>query len=226
MRLPYFEPRKLARRANNYLILGLSIPQILDPNAESATEYLRAFNQLLGEFEQYHSIHSVDGQTTGSIGKSRFPQIFRRATGVKSRRTSNPGDSHYFGYDPSDPRSGGSYNSAGSTSFSSFTSDQELLPGEEYSFLLTPFLPFEPDYFETFVTLCDVLIDCYTRIISLTGATETIQPGVGDLFNKADAKVRKLLVAGLVQEMDDATKQGIKAELAGVGRVVLGPLMG
>ena len=101
----------------------------------------------------------------------------------------------------------------------------DLLPGEEYAHLLTPNLPFDPDFFETFATLCDVLIDCYTRLMSLLPTARDCGPGVADLFAKADAKVRKSIVQGVVKEFEDASRQGLKQEMASVGKVVLGGLM-
>jgi hypothetical protein len=48
---------------------------------------------------------------------------------------------------------------------------------------------------------------------------------VGDLFNKADAKVRKIILASVVSEFEQSCRQGVKAEVGGVGKVVLGGLM-
>jgi len=100
-----------------------------------------------------------------------------------------------------------------------------LLPTESYSLLLTPSLPFDPDFFETFATLCDVLIDCYTKVTQLIGGPEHCGPGVGELFQKADARVRKIIVQGVVKEFESACREGVKGEVKGVGRVVLGGLM-
>ncbi|KAL2051556.1 hypothetical protein ABVK25_008218 [Lepraria finkii] len=105
------------------------------------------------------------------------------------------------------------------------TSEQELLPGEEYTYMLTPSLPFDPDFFETFATLCDVLIDCYTRILGLISSPAMCAPGTGELFAKADARLRKVIVSGIVKEFEDASRAGAKAEFAGLGKVVLGGLM-
>lgn len=107
-----------------------------------------------------------------------------------------------------------------------------LLPNETYSYLQTPSLPFDPDFFSTFATLCDVLIDCYTKILSLLSTPESIVHAgggvpstVGDLFNKADARVRKIILAGVVREFEESCRQGVRAEVGGVGKVVLGGLM-
>ena len=110
-----------------------------------------------------------------------------------------------------------------STNFSS--TDSDLLPGEEYTYLLTPSLPFEPDFYETFATLCDVLIDCYTKLMGLLSSPKDCTANVAELFAKADARIRKLIVQGLVKEVEEGTRAGIKQEMAGVGKVVLGGLM-
>ncbi|KAI9811629.1 MAG: hypothetical protein M1827_005378 [Pycnora praestabilis] len=232
-KMPYFDAKKLSRRATNYLLLGLSLPTILDLSSASPLDYLRALSALLSEFESFQQIHPPDGSTSSSLSRARIPQMFKRAThaaGTKSRRTSTAAE---IGLpmgstsDPSDLKSmTGSMASTGSATSSSFpASEQELLPGEEYAHLLTPSLPFDPDYYETFATLCDVLIDCYTRIMSLVSSPTMCGPGVAETFAKADAKVRKLIVAGVVKEFEEASRSGVKTEVAAVGKVVLGGLM-
>lgn len=230
--MAYFDAKKLARRAANYLLLGLSLPTILDMNATSILEYLRALNALLLEFESYQQIHPVDGSSTSSLSRARIPQMFKRAThvtGGKGRRTSSATD---IGLpmntsDPADLKAmagGGSL--VGASSTSSFPiNEQELLPGEEYTHLITPSLPFDPDFFETFSTLCDVLIDCYTRIMSLVPSPSLCVPGVGETFFKADAKLRKIIVAGIVKEFEEASRGGAKNEITSISKVVLGGLI-
>ena len=104
-------------------------------------------------------------------------------------------------------------------------SESDLLPGEEYHFLLTPSLPFEPDYFETFATLCDVLIDVYSRFLQLVPTPRECSPAMADIFTKADAKVRKILVQGIVKEFEDTSRASVKTEVASIGKVVLSGLM-
>ena len=130
--------------------------------------------------------------------------------------------------DPADLKSVASNTSSSSATASviSFgTSEQELLPGEEYSHLLTPSLPFDPDFYETFATLCEILIDCYSKISALVSSPALCVPGTYEIFNKADAKVRKLLVANTVKEFEDFARGGVKSEVAGIGKVILGGLL-
>ena len=230
-KMAYFEPRRLARRATNHLLLGLSLPTILDLNASSAMDYLRALNALLAEFESYQQVHPPEGSSASSISRGRIPQMFKRAThaaGSKGRRTSSAQDIGLpmNSSDPADLKAmanGGPTTGSSTASFP--VSEQDLLPGEEYTHLLTPSLPFDPDYFETFATLCDVLIDCYTRIMSLVPSPSQCAPGVNEVFAKADTKLRKIIISGIVKEFEEASRSGAKAEIAGVGKVVLGGLM-
>lgn len=226
--MPYFDSRKLARRATNYLLLGLSLPTILDLNSSNPIEFLKTLNALLAEFESFQQMHPPDGSS--SLSRGRFPQMFKRATatGSKGRRTSSAADIGLpMGNDSFDSKSANSSNSSGGTnSATSFPiSEIDLLPGEEYTYLLTPSLPFDPDFYETFATLCDVLIDCYTRLMSLVASPRECSPSVAEMFTKADARVRKIIVQGVVKEFEDSSRAGVKSEVAGVGRVVLGGLM-
>lgn len=222
-KLPYFSPRNLSKRATNYLLLGFSLPTILDLNSNNATDYLRALNALLVEFETYQSIHPPDGSMPSSLSRGRVAGMFKRAThaasgAAKGRRQSSATEIGLMEF--SDSGSNGA-----AMMVPSGEHNDQLLPGEEYTHLMTPHLPFEPDFFETFSTLCDALIDCYTKVMSLVNGPEACSPGVGELFMKADTKIRKIIVAGVVREFEDASRSGVKQEVAGVGKVVLGGLM-
>ena len=228
-KIPFFEPKRLARRATNYLLLGISLPSILDLNSSNPQDCLRTLHALLVEFESYQQIHPPEGGSTSSLSRARLPQMFKRATHAttKGRRTSSATD---IGLpistsDPADLKAMTTGATAGSTASSFPASEQDLLPGEEYTHLLTPALPFDPDYFETFATLCEVLIDCYTRIISLISSPTMCAPGTGEIFAKADAKLRKIIVSGIIKEFEEESRKGAKSEFAGLGKVVLGGLM-
>lgn len=231
-RIPYFESRKLSRRAINYLLLGLSLPPILDVSSTPG-EYLRALNALLLEFEAFQSVHPPDGSSSSTLARARIPQMFKRAAhaGAKTRRASSATEIGLpmQSSDSSDLKvMAGNIASSATAATASFphTEASELLPGEEYSYLLTPSLPFEPDYFETFITLCDVLIDCYTRLVSLVSSPSMCTVSLGEMFSKADARLRKIMVAGVVREFEDASRNNAKNEVAGISRVVLGGLLG
>lgn len=241
-RMPYFDARRLARRATNYLLLGLSLPTVIDLNSSTPMEFLRAFNVLLTEFDSFQQLHSDTGSTTSSLSRARIPQMFRRATPSKARRSSNANNEILYeaGDGGLSSANGGSMSGqsasngaftvgnglGGSASVVSFgQSEADLLPGEEYVHLLTPSLPFDPDFFETFATLCDVLIDAYARLLSLLPTPRECNAAVAELFTKADSRVRKIIVQGIVKEFEDTSRNGVKTEVANVGKIVLGGLM-
>lgn len=226
-RLPSFTPRAQSKRATQYLLLGFSLPTILDMHANSPSDYLRALNALLLEFEQYQSMHPTDGSAP-SLSRARIPQMFKRANlGGKGRRSSSAtGDFPLL-----TPQT--SYGSdSGSLAGMVDAPTDDLNPGETYTYLQTPSLPFDPDFFSTFASLCDVLIDCYTKMLSMLSTPESVTMAgqgvpttVGDLFSKADARVRKIILAGVVREFEESCRLGVRSEVGGVGKVVLGGLM-
>ncbi|KAK6950673.1 hypothetical protein Daesc_007198 [Daldinia eschscholtzii] len=225
-RMPYFDSRKLAYRATNYLLLGLSLPAVMDLNSGTPLEFLRSLNTLLAEFESYQQIHTENGVNTSSLSRARIPNMFRRGPGGRGRRQSGATDL-YTDASNNGLASGSAVNSMPTNviNFGLGGEGNDLVPGEEYTHLLTPNLPFDPDFFETFATLCDVLIDCYSRLMSLLPTPKDCTPIIAELFTKADAKVRKIIIQGVVKEFEDSSRTGLKQELASVGKVVLGGLI-
>lgn len=219
-RMSALQAQRLARRATNYLLLGLSLPNVIDLNSSTPLEFLRSFNALLSEFDSFQQLHGEAG-SSGSLSRARLPQMFRRGTGSKGRRTSAADSSLY----PADT-DGGVNAAATPSSLVNFAgSEAELLPGETYTYLLTPALPFDPDFHETFATLCDALIDCYKRVLSLLPTPREFSTPVAEQFAKVDTKVRKLIIQGAVKEFEENSKMHVKMELANITKVVLGGLM-
>ncbi|CRK47059.1 hypothetical protein BN1723_007317 [Verticillium longisporum] len=213
-RFPYFDPRKLARRATNYLLLGLSLPTVADLNSNTPLDFLRSLNVLLQEFESFQQLHGEAGSSSSSLSRARLPQMFRRGPVGKSRR-SNSG-ANDIGVPMDDGMSGGIGGTQNANVVNFAHSETDLLPGEEYTLLLTPALPFEPDYFETFATLCDVLIDTYTKLLSLMPTPAVATAPVGELFSKVDGRVRKIIVQGAVKEFEDQSRAHAKTEMANI----------
>jgi hypothetical protein len=248
-RMPYFDSRKLARRATNYLLLGISLPTVIDLNSNTAAEFLRSLNILFTEFEAFQTLHSESGASASSLSRARLPHMFRRAgpSITKGRRSSSATSNPLTGavaldsglpLDLSDSINGGASSSTtsltnGSTAppippssvINFAASETDLLPGEEYSHLLTPSLPFDPDFFETFATLCDVLIDTYTRLLSLVPTPRECAGNIADMFSKVDSRVRKIIIQGVIKEFEDTSRAGTKSEVANIGKAVLGGLM-
>ncbi|KYK53959.1 hypothetical protein DCS_05908 [Drechmeria coniospora] len=223
-RMSCFDPRKLARKATNHLLLGLSIPTINDLYSSSPLEFLRCLNALLAEFDSFQQLHGDHSSSAAaSLSRARLPNMFRRpGGGSRSRRSTSAADVTADEGQQLPPAGA----SGGAPSVMNFAAaESELFPGEEYTYLLTPSLPFEPDFFETFATLCDVLIDCYTRFLSLVPTPRECTTPVAELFAKADGKLRKIIVNGVVKEFEEHSRSHVKTEVASIGKVVLGGLM-
>ncbi|RGP66985.1 hypothetical protein FLONG3_8643 [Fusarium longipes] len=219
-RMPSLDARKLGRKATNHFLLGLSLPTIIDLYSSTSIEFLRSLNSLLSEFDSFQQLHG-DSSTATSLTRARLPSMFRRPGG-KSRRSTSAADMHPMVDEMAPmPAAGGPAPSV----MNFAASETDLLPGEEYTYLLTPSLPFDPDYFETFATLCDVLIDCYTRFLALVPSTKECSAPVAELFTKADSRVRKIIVQGLVRDFEEQSRSHVKTEVATIGKVVLGGLM-
>ncbi|KAF5536058.1 hypothetical protein FPHYL_13061 [Fusarium phyllophilum] len=219
-RMPSLDARKLGRKATNQLLLGLSLPTIIDLYSSTSIEFLRSLNSLLSEFDSFQQLHG-ESSTAASLTRARLPSMFRRPGG-KSRRSTSAADMHPMVDEMASlPAAGGPAPSV----MNFAAAETDLLPGEEYTFLLTPSLPFDPDYFETFATLCDVLIDCYTRFLALVPSPRECSAPVAELFTKADSRVRKIIVQGIVRDFEEQSRSHVKTEVASIGKVVLGGLM-
>lgn len=77
-----------------------------------------------------------------------------------------------------------------------------------------------------FSTLCDVLIDIYQRLLQIMQSPSACNATIMELFSKTDARIRKVMVGGIIKDFGEAARDTAKRELGGVQKIVLGPLMG
>ncbi|RMZ78752.1 hypothetical protein DV737_g3748, partial [Chaetothyriales sp. CBS 132003] len=214
-RLPSYSPARLARRATNYMLLGMSIPAVLDvyppphpqnrpaANANLAGEYLRALHALLTEFEAFQQLHPADGSSTSSLARARIPHMFKRSVSGRPRKSSTAPVADIGAPLPQSAGLGGGLADA---------------PSQAASF----------DSSSTYSnsTLCDVLIDAYQRLQQLLCSPAICTPALSDSFSKVDARLRKVMVGGIVREFEQASREAARREVVGLQRVVLGGLMG
>ncbi|KIX04988.1 uncharacterized protein Z518_05860 [Rhinocladiella mackenziei CBS 650.93] len=281
-KLPSYTPNRLSRRAVNYMLLGMSLPTILDVHPQShaqstatssaavAQDYLKSLNTLLSEFESFQQLHPPDGSSASSLSRARIPQMFKRAaTTSRPRKSSGPvaeiglpmfphtssppnlPETGHHGSQPSiDTTTSGStlassaptlvtpspsapLQTANFPSASAFpppapfdAPNSTLLPNEgPYTHLQTPPLPFTPDFFTVFATLCDVLIDTYQRLLQILTGPPACTPVISDLFTKVDGRIRKVMISAIVREFENASRETVKREMLGVQKAVLGGLM-
>ncbi|KAK5110733.1 hypothetical protein LTR62_005610 [Meristemomyces frigidus] len=228
--IPSLHPNKLGRRATSYLSLGYSLPLLLEVNMNSGSplEYLRALTALLAEFETYQSLAGSES-STGSLSRARMGQMFKTGMGLGNRSGMRTGRrssaaTENLALDTSRTNSLGIPGSGGDSGNSPLEAPSPITH-HDFTYLLTPHLPFDPDFATTFSTLCDTLIDTYANLLQLVSRPETCTPAIGDAFSKADKAVRKILVANVMREFEEGTRQAVKSEVSGLGRLVLGGLM-
>ena len=227
--IPSMHSVKLGRRATSYLALGYSLPLLLDLNSASPLEYLKALSALLQEFETYQSLSGSESGSS-SLSRARVGQMFKTGMGLGNRsgmragrRASAATDS--IAFDATKANLLGIPTSGGDGGVTSPLDLPSPIVGHDFNHLLTPHLPFDPDFNTTFATLCDTLIDAYSNLLGMLANPDTCTMAVGEAFAKADKAVRKILVANVMREFEDGTRAGVKTEVAGLGRLVLGGLM-
>ncbi|KXT06838.1 hypothetical protein AC578_7132 [Pseudocercospora eumusae] len=229
--IPSMQHHKLGRRATNYFLLGYSLPAVLDMNSGSPLEYLKALSALLTEFEEYQNLSGFDA-SGNVVSKGRMGSMFKAGMGfggrgAKGRRSSTAIVPDHLSMDTRQAELLGIPNSGrGSDVGSPQDMSSPINPsGHEFAYLLTPHIPFEPDFHTTLGTLCDTLIDVYAKLMEIIGGPDNCSVAVGDAFGKADKAIRKILVANAIREFEDNTRAGVKGEMAGLGKLTLGGLM-
>lgn len=233
--LPSMHPSKLGRRATNFFVLGYSLPALLDLNATgTALDYLRSLNALLQEFETYQTLMGID-INGNSLGRGRVQNMFKLGARSKgARRTSTTTDSiflppssnnEHLNVNKSPTSAGGG---SGSDIPSPLETSSPISPvalGHDFQHLVTPHLPFDPDFTTIYATLCDTMTDTYAKVIDLIASPEVCTASVGEAFGKVDKALRKILVTNVTRELEESGRANVRSEVAGLGRLVLGGLM-
>lgn len=191
-------------------------------NGSNPFEYLRALLLVLTEFDTFQNSEPSTSGTRGRMG-----QMFKSGMrGVRTGRRSSAVENIYIDQD----------NSASTTALdavpvptipSSYGHQVNHVHhhNQDFAYLQTPSLPFEPDFSTSFATLTDILADTYDGLMQLLSGPEVCTPMLNEAFTKADKMVRKILVSNVMQEFGDNTRKEVKSEVAGLGKVVLNGLM-
>ncbi|KAJ8659971.1 hypothetical protein O0I10_004197 [Lichtheimia ornata] len=81
--------------------------------------------------------------------------------------------------------------------------------GGDFTHLIVPHVPFELDYFETFYTLTDILVDAYQKLLE---GSDGCTQAYFELVLKCDSKLKKIF-ALVTKELDGLARNAIKDEL-------------
>lgn len=146
-----FDNERMHKRTLRFFVLGLSLSSILEiPNP---TDMARAINSLINELDGYTDDNIVS-LTTGTGAATLGAQRPRMRSLFKSGKQSLK-------------------RSAAAHAISEFgTLDANLGPAstlvasDHNSYLIAPNVPFQLDFFHTFFTLCDMLVEIYYKMLS------------------------------------------------------------
>ncbi|KAI9287362.1 hypothetical protein BC943DRAFT_358616 [Umbelopsis sp. AD052] len=88
--------------------------------------------------------------------------------------------------------------------------DHSYIDDGEYTHLITPNVPFELDYIQTFFTLFDLLAEAYHKL--LVGTESLCTQSFCEQVLKCDSKLKKI-VSMITKELDALARNAIKEEL-------------
>ncbi|KAK9328990.1 hypothetical protein V1520DRAFT_344530 [Lipomyces starkeyi] len=86
----------------------------------------------------------------------------------------------------------------------------------EHVYLKTPFIPFELDYSEVVIILCETLVQVYNKIIALVVEQDQHFPlpsAADEIFLKVDGLVRKIVVTPLMTAFESYCRTQTRSEL-------------
>ncbi|RIA81957.1 hypothetical protein C1645_836137 [Glomus cerebriforme] len=96
--------------------------------------------------------------------------------------------------------------------------DTSFQESGEYTYLFVPNIPFDLDYFQTFYTLCDILVDVYNKL--LAGTANMLTASFTESVIKVDGKFKKI-IALVAKEIDTLARNTIKEELKSIDPMLI-----
>ncbi|RIB07391.1 hypothetical protein C2G38_1937155, partial [Gigaspora rosea] len=96
--------------------------------------------------------------------------------------------------------------------------DSSFQESGEYTYLFVPNIPFDLDYFQTFYTLCDMLVEVYNKL--LIGTTNTVATNFIESVLKVDGKFKKI-ISQVSKEIDTLARNNLKEELRVIDPIVM-----
>ncbi|CAG8628876.1 9942_t:CDS:2 [Cetraspora pellucida] len=96
--------------------------------------------------------------------------------------------------------------------------DSSFQESGEYTYLLVPNIPFDLDYFQTFYTLCDMLVEVYNKL--LIGTSNIVAANFIESVLKVDGKFKKI-ISQVSKEIDTLARNNLKEELRIIDPVIM-----
>ncbi|CAN6638304.1 hypothetical protein TRVA0_017S00254 [Trichomonascus vanleenenianus] len=218
--------------ALHFFYLGGSIPSIYGHDGQTLTEYLKAFLNVLKEYEiLIGSNESTPKNKIAGVGRRLFKSRLKSAdhsaaygsmitssssvsiitsNDMKAKSTALSLSHHHNNLHNSSPASQQSHLSPLSSN-AALPPSIQVAGGHEFSYLAVYHLPFIPDVYETFLSLCEALIDAYKHIRDFIRAGPVHHDSY-ELLLKVDDKLRKYVISPTVKDIDALSRSLIYEE--------------
>lgn len=203
------EPTALLTSSAHYFYLGGSLPLLVSKSESSLNEFLKQLLLLLKEYDNLRAPPSGDVSRNKISGVGR--KLFRSRKSdtniepVKSRASSISGPSSI---PPLSPVLGSNGPVSPTASISG---------SNDYLYLNIFHLPFTPDIYQTFLSLCDSLIYTYRHIEDYLDNYQNLTPENYDLLCKVDHRINKYFINPTVKEIDSLSRSLIYEETSKLG---------
>uniref|UniRef100_A0A060T977 ARAD1C41712p n=1 Tax=Blastobotrys adeninivorans TaxID=409370 RepID=A0A060T977_BLAAD len=190
----------------HYFYLGGSLQSILDMDFTSLSDYLRALHTLMKEYETL--IGAMDSPPKNKIaGVGR--RLFRSR--MKSGEFSPMGHSGPSSPTESRPRPKSQSLHPQQSTVSSISSTGSEKNYRDFIYLKVFHLPFVPDVYETFLSLCETLTSVYRKLWHLVGSGP-VSPEHHEIICKIDDKIRRHLINPTIKDVDALSRNVIYEE--------------
>lgn len=201
----------------NYFYLGGSLNTLFEHNQHSLSDLLKSFVAMLKEYETLTGIHeNTPKNRIAGVGRRLFRGRLKSNTHDHQTITENTLSlSTVKSRQQSSSNSSGNAISPVSSTFSgasSVISTTTTLNGHEFHHLNVFHLPFIPDVYETFVSLCESLIEAYTQIKQIAKTQSVITHDCYELILKIDDKIRKFIISPTIKDIDTLSRSLIYEE--------------
>ncbi|CAG8436057.1 749_t:CDS:10 [Ambispora gerdemannii] len=96
--------------------------------------------------------------------------------------------------------------------------DASFQESGEYTYLFVPNIPFELDYFQTFYTLCDILVEIYHKF--LIDTANLWSGSFVESVTKVDGRFKKI-ISSVTKDIDQLARNAIKEELRSIDSMIM-----
>lgn len=180
-------------------------------HTHSLPDYLRTFHNLLKEYETLiGTTESSSKNKIAGVGRRLFRSRLKSADHAEYINTGNNGKTTSSSTSKGRPLSASAVSSSHGGGITPASPLFLSHHNHDFHHLTLYQLPFVPDVYETFLSLCEILIECYKQIHTLIqqeGHTSMqAQQESYELLVKIDDKIKKQFISPTVKDIDSLSR--------------------